>query len=106
VASAPLEVLSAIEGLELVPIAGAEHCCGSAGIYNLLEPEVSAKVLDPKLNEIMFASPEVVTTGNPGCLMQIGAGLHRLTRGTRAIHPVDLLDEAYATGIGPRKGKS
>jgi glycolate oxidase iron-sulfur subunit len=105
VASAPLQVLSVIEGLELVPIAGAEQCCGSAGIYNLLEPEVSAKVLDPKLNEIMFASPEYVTTGNPGCLMQIGAGLHQLGRSTRAVHPVDLLDEAYATGIGPRRNK-
>jgi glycolate oxidase iron-sulfur subunit len=66
---------------------------------------VSAKVLDPKLNEIMFESPEIVTTGNPGCLMQIGAGLHKLGRSTKAIHPIDLLDEAYATGIGPRKSK-
>jgi glycolate oxidase iron-sulfur subunit len=105
VTAAPLQVLDAIEGLELVPIAGAEQCCGSAGIYNLLEPEVSAKVLDPKLNEIMFESPEIVTTGNPGCLMQIGAGLHKLGRSTKAIHPIDLLDEAYATGIGPRKSK-
>ena len=105
VSSAPLQVLAAIEGLELVPIAGADQCCGSAGIYNLLEPDVSAKVLDPKLNEIMFAGTEVVTTGNPGCLMQIGAGLYKLGRGTKAIHPVDLLDEAYATGIGPRKSK-
>jgi glycolate oxidase iron-sulfur subunit len=103
VAAPPLQVLQAIEGLELVPIAGADQCCGSAGIYNLLEPAVSAKVLDPKLNEILFAGPEVVTTGNPGCLMQIGAGLHQVGRGIRAVHPVDLLDEAYSTGIGPRK---
>jgi glycolate oxidase iron-sulfur subunit len=105
VSAAPLQVLEAIEGLQLVPIAGAEQCCGSAGIYNLLEPEVSAKVLDPKLNEIMFGGAELVTTGNPGCLMQIGAGLKRVGRGTRAVHPVDLLDEAYATGIGPRRAK-
>jgi glycolate oxidase iron-sulfur subunit len=105
VSAPPLQVLSAIEGLELVPIAGADQCCGSAGIYNLLEPEVSAKVLDPKLNEILFAGTEVVTTGNPGCLMQIGAGLYKIGRGVRAVHPVDLLDEAYATGIGPRKAK-
>ena len=105
VAAAPLQVLEAIEGLELVPIAGAEQCCGAAGIYNLLEPEVSEKVLDPKLNEIMFVGSEIVTTGNPGCLMQIGAGLHKLGRSTKAVHPVDLLDEAYATGIGPRRSK-
>jgi glycolate oxidase iron-sulfur subunit len=105
VAAPPLQVLEAIEGLELVPIAGADQCCGSAGIYNLLEPEVSSRVLDPKINEILFATPDVVATGNPGCLMQIGAGLHQVGRGIRAVHPVDLLDEAYATGIGPRKAK-
>jgi glycolate oxidase iron-sulfur subunit len=103
VSAAPLQVLQAIEGLELVPIAGADQCCGAAGIYNLLEPEVSAKVLDPKLNEILFAGTEMVATGNPGCLMQIGAGLYKVGRGVRAVHPVDLLDEAYSTGIGPRK---
>ena len=103
IAAPPLQVLSAIEGLELVPIAGAEQCCGSAGIYNLLEPEVSALVLEPKLNEIRLAAVDMVVTGNPGCLMQIGAGLYRAGKGTHAVHPVDLLDEAYATGIGVRK---
>jgi glycolate oxidase iron-sulfur subunit len=101
VAAPPLQVLAAIEGVELVPIAGAEQCCGSAGIYNLLEPEVSAQVLAPKLNEIRLSMADVVVTGNPGCLMQIGAGLYMAGTGTRAVHPVDLLDEAYATGIGP-----
>lgn len=101
IAAAPLQVLSAIEGIELVPIAGADQCCGSAGIYNLLEPEVSAQVLAPKLNEIRLSMADAVVTGNPGCLMQIGAGLYIGRTGTRAIHPVDLLDEAYATGIGP-----
>ena len=103
VAAPPLQVLSAIEGLELVPIAGAEQCCGSAGIYNLLEPDVSAQVLEPKLNEIRLAAVDMVVTGNPGCLMQIGAGLYRAGKGAHAVHPVDLLDEAYATGIGVRK---
>ena len=102
VATQPLQVLSAIEGLDLVPIAGADQCCGSAGIYNLIEPEVSAQVLEPKLNEIRLSTADVVVTGNPGCLMQIGAGLYLAGRGTRAVHPVDLLDEAYATGIGSR----
>lgn len=105
VAAQPLQVLSAIEGMVLVPIAGADQCCGSAGIYNLIEPEVSAQVLEPKLNEIRLSMADVVVTGNPGCLMQIGAGLYLTGRGTRAVHPVDLLDEAYATGIGPRPQK-
>ena len=101
IAAPPMQVMAAIEGVELVPIAGADQCCGSAGIYNLIEPEVSAKVLAPKLNEIRLSMADAVITGNPGCLMQIGAGLYKAGMGTRAIHPVDLLDEAYATGIGP-----
>jgi len=100
ISSAPLTILSAIENLEFIPIAGAEKCCGSAGIYNLLEPAVSAQVLAPKLDEIRVSTVDIVVTGNPGCLMQIGAGLYQGKTGTRVIHPVDLLDEAYATGIG------
>jgi glycolate oxidase iron-sulfur subunit len=106
VTSAPLQMLSAIDGLELVPIAGADRCCGSAGIYNLVEPDVSRQVLAPKLDEIKVAMAEVVVTGNPGCLMQIGAGLYQSRAGTRAVHPVDLLDEAYATGIGATHGST
>jgi glycolate oxidase iron-sulfur subunit len=101
IAAAPLQILSAIEGVELVPIASADQCCGGAGIYNLLQPDVSAKVLAPKLNEIRLSTADVVASGNPGCLMQIGAGLYLAGTGTRAVHPVDLLDQAYATGIGP-----
>lgn len=96
VASQPLAVLAAIPGLELVPLAGSEHCCGSAGIYNLIEPDVSGRVLAPKLASIAATSAEVVATGNPGCLMQIGAGVARSGVGARLRHPVELLDESYA----------
>ena len=101
VAAPPLQVLSAIEGVELVALAAADQCCGGAGIYNLVEPDVSAQVLAPKLTEIRLSMADVVVSGNPGCLMQIGAGLYMAGTGTRVAHPVDLLDEAYATGIGP-----
>jgi glycolate oxidase iron-sulfur subunit len=106
VAAPPLQVITAIEGIELVPIAGADKCCGSAGIYNLLEPDVSAQVLAPKLDEIRVSMADIVVTGNPGCLMQIGAGLYQSRSGARCVHPVDLLDEAYATGIGPTPAAS
>jgi glycolate oxidase iron-sulfur subunit len=106
VSAAPLQMLSAIENLQFVPIAGADKCCGSAGIYNLLEPAVSAQVLAPKLDEIRLSTADIVVTGNPGCLMQIGAGLYQGKTGTRAVHPVDLLDEAYATGIGATQGST
>jgi glycolate oxidase iron-sulfur subunit len=96
VAAAPLQVLAAIPGLELLPLEGSEHCCGSAGIYNLIEPEVSDRVLAPKLANIAASGAPLVATGNPGCLMQIGAGLHQAGMRCRAVHPVDLLDASYA----------
>lgn len=96
IASPPLAVLGAIPGLRLVPLDGSEHCCGSAGIYNLIEPDVSDRVLDPKLDNIARTGATLVATGNPGCLMQIGAGLHQDGQAARAVHPVDLLDASYA----------
>lgn len=96
IANAPLDVLRAIPGLELVPLYESEMCCGSAGIYNLVEPEVSDAVLDRKLANVAKSAPEIVATGNPGCLMQIGAGLIRDRSATSAVHPVELLDRSYA----------
>jgi len=96
VAAAPLDVLRAIPELELVPLVESDVCCGSAGIYNLVEPETSDRVLQRKTSHVAAADPDVVATGNPGCLMQIGAGLVRTGARTRAVHPVDLLDESYA----------
>src|SRR6185503_18522471 len=71
---APLETVAVIPGLQFVPLAGAERCCGGAGIYNLLEPDLSGKVLAEKLSEIKKTGAAVLATGNPGCQMQIGAG--------------------------------
>ena len=95
VVDAPLAVLRAIPGVDLVPLADAERCCGGAGIYNLVEPETSAAVLDPKLKNIEATEAALVVTGNPGCHMQIGAGLIRAGARARCVHPVDLLDRAY-----------
>jgi glycolate oxidase iron-sulfur subunit len=92
----PLDVLRAIPELELVPLNESEMCCGSAGIYNLVEPKTSDVVLDRKLDNIGATTAEVIATGNPGCLMQIGAGLLRHDFQKRAVHPVELLDRSYA----------
>ena len=92
----PMDVLHAIPDLELIPLAESDVCCGSAGIYNLIEPETSNGVLDRKLENIASANPELVATGNPGCMMQIGAGLIRAGSHTRVVHPVELLDESYS----------
>jgi glycolate oxidase iron-sulfur subunit len=96
IAAPPLTVLRAIPDLTLVPLTDAEQCCGAAGIYNLLEPATSNAVLAPKLRHIASTGADWVATGNPGCLMQIGAGLRRAHARARAIHPVDLLDASYA----------
>jgi glycolate oxidase iron-sulfur subunit len=95
VADPPLRVLAAVGGIELVPLVESEQCCGAAGIYNLIEPETSDAVLAPKLRHVADTGAELVASGNPGCLMQLGAGLHRNGSRARAVHPVELLDEAY-----------
>ena len=95
VAVQPLKLFAAIPLLELVPVPGAAECCGSAGLFTLLEPEMSRAVLNTKLDRLREAAPQVVATGNPGCLMQIGAGLAAAGIAARARHPVELLDDAY-----------
>jgi glycolate oxidase iron-sulfur subunit len=92
----PLDVLAAIPGLRVVPLTDADQCCGAAGIYNLLEPEVSGRVLEPKLAHIAASGADFVATGNPGCQMQIGAGMLRTRTGRGTVHPIDLLDASYA----------
>ncbi len=92
----PLRVLAAIPGLDLVPLADADQCCGAAGIYNILEPGLSRLVLAPKLANIAITGAGLLVTGNPGCHMQIGGGLLRAGGSTRAVHPVELLDASYA----------
>ena len=100
VATPPLRVLAAIPGMSVVPLNGSEQCCGSAGIYNLVEPDTSNRVLRPKLANIDATDAHFVTSANPGCLMQIGAGLLQAGMRARVIHPVDLLDASYAAGAG------
>jgi glycolate oxidase iron-sulfur subunit len=96
VRDAPRNVLGAIPGLQLVSHQDPGACCGAAGIYNLTHPDMSQAVLDPKLDALLAAAPDVVATGNPGCLMQLRAGLLARGSSARVVHPVELLDEAYS----------
>ncbi|HYW30376.1 MAG TPA: heterodisulfide reductase-related iron-sulfur binding cluster [Gemmatimonas sp.] len=91
----PVAVLNAVPGLDLVPLEDADQCCGSAGIYNLVEPDTSDAVLAPKIACIAETRAAYVATGNPGCMMQIGAGLLRSGSTARVVHPVELLDASY-----------
>lgn len=92
----PAAVLAAVPGLDVRPLADSDQCCGSAGIYNLLEPGVAAQVLAPKLAAIAATGATLVATGNPGCHMHIGGGLVRAGSGARVVHPVELLARSYA----------
>jgi len=103
VVAPPLAVLRAIPELTLLPLTDSEQCCGAAGIYNLLEPATSNAVLAPKLRHIASTGADWVATGNPGCLMQIGAGLRLAHARARAVHPIDLLDASYARASETRQ---
>jgi glycolate oxidase iron-sulfur subunit len=100
VEQAPRRLLSAIPGLELVAHRSPEACCGAAGIYNLTQPEMSRSVLSPKLDALIEAGPDVVATANPGCAMQLAAGLAGRGHETRVVHPLELLEEASRGGLG------
>ncbi len=95
IADAPFVLLRQIPGLTLVPLVGSEVCCGGAGIYNLQHEELSQKILSDKITNIKACAVDTVVTANPGCLMQIGAGLRLAGLEVDVIHPIELLDAAY-----------
>ena len=105
IAAAPRKLLAAIPRLELVSHRDPEACCGAAGIYNLTHPEMSAQVLAPKLDALEEAKPEIVATANPGCAMQLAAGLAGRGSGARVVHPIELLEEA-SRSASPRRARS
>ncbi|MCA1594153.1 MAG: 4Fe-4S dicluster domain-containing protein [Acidobacteria bacterium] len=94
-ATEPLAMLGAIPCLRFVPLEGSDVCCGGAGVYNLVEPELSARVLDEKLRRVKDTGAHTLATGNPGCHMQLGAGARLCGMSLRVCHPVELLDESY-----------
>jgi len=95
IAEPPERMLRAIPVLRVISMPDAAQCCGSAGLFTLLEPAMSRAVLAPKLASLAEARPQVVATGNPGCLMQLGAGLAAAGVPAAVRHPVELLDESY-----------
>lgn len=96
----PREVLAAIPGLRVVEAAGAERCCGSAGIYNLTQPETAARLQREKVTDLLATGATVIATANPGCHLQIANGLPNETT-PRVVHPVVLLAEAYRREAPP-----
>jgi glycolate oxidase iron-sulfur subunit len=94
----PRQLLRCIPNLRLVELAESTWCCGSAGIYNLIQPEMAGELLERKLKHIERTGAKVVATGNPGCLLQIINGAKRRGLSLRVVHPITLLAEAYRRG--------
>ena len=88
-------MLRSVTGDNFVALEGSERCCGAAGIYNLMQPEMSQRVLNEKLAHIKETTAGIVATGNPGCQMHIGAGACLAGIPVRVCHPVELVDRAY-----------
>jgi glycolate dehydrogenase iron-sulfur subunit len=96
----PRTVLRAIPELEVVDIPEADICCGSAGVYNLLEPEAATELGERKARNILHARPQAIATANPGCLLQITSALERQGVRIPTFHPVELVD-ASIRGVMP-----
>jgi glycolate oxidase iron-sulfur subunit len=92
---APRQVLAAIPGLELVELQEADWCCGSAGIYNITQPEAAMAILDRKMGKVRATGAELVATANPGCAIQLEHGGRRSGLPLEVVHPVSLLAAAY-----------
>jgi len=91
----PRTILKAIPGLQFVELKESDVCCGSAGVYNLLYPDLAQKFLDRKIERIKETGAEVVVSGNPGCSLQIEKALKERGLKIRVVHPVELLDWSY-----------
>jgi glycolate oxidase iron-sulfur subunit len=99
-------MLRTVIGDNFVALNGSERCCGAAGIYNLMQPEMSQRVLQEKLDHIQKTHASVLATGNPGCQMHIGAGACLSGMKLRVCHPIELVDQAYErAGYYSRDGK-
>ncbi len=100
ISTAPRQVLQAIPGLELVPLDDADTCCGSAGLYSILQPGLAGPIGARKIAAIQRSGARIVATGNPGCLLQIRTGVAAAGLDVQVIHPVELLADAYRASFG------
>ena len=96
----PRALLARIPGLRLDDLAESELCCGSAGIYNLLEPEMADRLLARKIDRIVETGARMVVSGNPGCLLQIAKGARARGLDLEVVHPVELLARAVDAHTG------
>jgi glycolate oxidase iron-sulfur subunit len=96
VSAAPRRLLEKIPGLILIEMNESAVCCGSAGIYNLTEPEMAQRLQARKIANIAATGATIVATANPGCALQVASGLRSAGNQASVKHIVELLDEAYS----------
>ena len=99
VRSQPRQILSQVPGLQLFDIRDSEICCGSAGLYNILQPDMAERLLEAKVDTVLETGAELLATGNPGCLMQIAKGLKDRGSNVRVVHPIEIVAEAYGENL-------
>src|SRR3989442_8876479 len=102
--SEPRQLLAPIPGLRVIELTESDWCCGSAGIYNLTQPEMATRLLHLKVSHVLATGAEAVVTANPGCILQIQAGLGVHAAPVRVMHLVEVLDRAYGGGSGRAAG--
>jgi glycolate oxidase iron-sulfur subunit len=95
VRKAPRQLLGAIPGLEFREMPGADLCCGSAGIYNVVQTGMSMQILERKMESVNTTRAQIIATANPGCILQLQAGVRLHGNDQRVMHVVELLDLAY-----------
>jgi len=96
---APRQLLQAVPGIELREMPMADSCCGSAGIYNALHTDMSMRILEKKMTSVNGTQTQIVATANPGCMLQLRAGVRKWGKpGVRVAHVIEILDEAYRGG--------
>jgi glycolate oxidase iron-sulfur subunit len=95
---APRTLLKAIPGLRLVEMRDSEGCCGSAGIYNITQPELSRRFMAEKAESAAETGADMVVSANPGCIIQVRAGLRQRGSQMAVKHIIEILDEAYQQG--------
>lgn len=93
--SAPLQMLRAVPDLDVVELDGSDACCGAAGLYTLTQPEMAARIFAPKVAALKRQKPDVLATGNPGCIMQFQQGIRHAGLDIAVMHPIQLLARAY-----------
>jgi glycolate oxidase iron-sulfur subunit len=94
VRTAPRELLRSI-GLEVIEMPRADDCCGSAGTYNVVQNELSMKILDEKMGNVASVKPQIIATANVGCMLQLRAGVQREGITAEVVHVIELLDRVY-----------